>query len=161
LGAARRSAQDWDVRGPDEAPGACESQIQSHAERSNSLFYRGAQPGAPFSLGCYPSITAARLTFLPLLPQAPYAINQEGDLAVNHVDGVWGTLLPRRLRGPFEARERWRQACLAQFEAFPRAHPRSLEQRPRITRKSGHREWVDTTLGSWPANTVAKAWTRG
>jgi len=88
-------------------------------------------------------------------------INLEGDLAVNHVGGVWRTRLPLRLRGPFEARERWREVSLAQFEAFLRAHPRSFEQRPRIAGKSGHREWMDTTLSSWPANTVAEAWTQG
>jgi len=80
--------------------------------------------------------------------------------AVNRTSGVWRTLL-LGARGPFEARRRWRDVSLAQFEAFLRAYPCSLEQRPRITRKSGHREWMDTTLGSWPANTVAKAWTRG
>jgi len=27
-----------------------------------------------------------------------------------------------------------------------------------MCRKSGHHEWMDITLGSWPANAVAKAW---
>ena len=80
---------------------------------------------------------------------------------MNRMSGVWPTLLLRVLRGPFESRQRWRDVSLAQFQAFLRAYPRSLEQRPRITRKSGHSEWMDTTLGSWPANAVAKAWTRG
>ena len=74
---------------------------------------------------------------------------------------AWRTLLPQTARRPFESRRRWPDVSLAQFEAFLRTYPRSLEQRTRIARKSGHREWVDTTLGNWPANAVAKAWTRG
>lgn len=80
---------------------------------------------------------------------------------MNDVCGAWRILLQRTVRRPFETRERWREVSFAQFEAFLRAYPRSLEERPRISRKSGHREWMDTTLGSWPANAVAKAWTRG
>jgi hypothetical protein len=80
---------------------------------------------------------------------------------VNYASGVWRSLLLRRGDGAFEAQKRWREVSLAQFEAFLRAYPRSLKQRPRITRKSGHREWMDTTLGNWPANAVAQAWTRG
>lgn len=80
---------------------------------------------------------------------------------MNEVSGVWRVLLLRALRTASDPRERWREVSLTQFEAFLRAYPRPLEQRPRITRKSGHREWMDTTLGAWPANAVAKAWTRG
>lgn len=65
------------------------------------------------------------------------------------------------MRRPFGAREKWRDVARDQFEAFLQTYPRALEQRPRITRRSGHREWTDATLGSWPANAVAKAWTRG
>ena len=64
-------------------------------------------------------------------------------------------------RKPFAARELWREVSLAQFQAFLREYPRSLEERPRVAPKSAHREWTDLTLGSWPANTVAQCWTRG
>jgi hypothetical protein len=85
---------------------------------------------------------------------------------------TWHTLLlhgrPRltlatlwAMRRPFAGRERWREVSEGQFKAFLQTYPRQLEQRPRIARKSGHREWMDETLGSWPANAVAKAWTRG
>jgi hypothetical protein len=80
---------------------------------------------------------------------------------VNEVSGVWRALLLQAARKPSEPRERWREVSLTQFQAFLRAYPRPLEQRPRITRKSGRREWMDATLGEWPANAVAKAWTRG
>ena len=78
---------------------------------------------------------------------------------MNPVCSPWRTLLRRVVRGPFELRRRWRDVSLAQFEAYLCAY--TLEQRPRITRKSGHCEWMDASLGSWPANAVARAWTRG
>lgn len=65
------------------------------------------------------------------------------------------------MRKPFAARERWRAVSLTQFQAFLREYPRSREERPRGARKSVHREWTDTALGSWPANAVAQCWTRG
>ena len=65
------------------------------------------------------------------------------------------------MRRPFEAREKWRDVPKDQFEAFLHTYPRPLEQRPRIARKSAHREWTDATRGNWPASAVAKAWTRG
>lgn len=80
---------------------------------------------------------------------------------MNDVSDIWCALLRRAVRGASDARQRWRKVSVTQFEGFLRAYPRSLEQRPRISRKSGHREWMDTTLGTWPANAVAKAWTRG
>ena len=80
---------------------------------------------------------------------------------MNHSYAGWRALLQRAVRRPFEARQRWRDVSLAQFQAFLREYPRSLEERPRITRKAGHREWMDRTRGNWPANAVAKAWTRG
>ena len=80
---------------------------------------------------------------------------------MTHSYGTWRTLLEQAVRRPFEARQRWRGVCFAQFHAFLSEYPRSLEERPRITRKAGHREWMDRTLGNWPANAVAKAWARG
>jgi len=91
---------------------------------------------------------------------------------LNHASSAWHTQLLhgrtrvtlatlRALRRPFEARERWRDVSLAAFEVFLREYPRPLEPRPRLTPKTKHREWVDATLGSWPANAVAKCWTRG
>jgi hypothetical protein len=80
---------------------------------------------------------------------------------VNEVSGIWRVLLVRAVSGASDPRQRWREVSSTQFEAFLRAYPRPLAQRPRITRKSRHREWMDTTLGAWPANAVAKAWTRG
>jgi hypothetical protein len=50
---------------------------------------------------------------------------------------------------------------LAEFEAFLRTYPRPLEARPPLRRKANYREWVDLTLGEWPAGAVAKSWTRG
>ncbi len=56
----------------------------------------------------------------------------------------------------------WRDVSLTEFEAFLREYPRPLEARPpHSQRKVNFREWVDTTLGEWPDNAVAKAWTRG
>ena len=75
-------------------------------------------------------------------------------------DGWWG-LLERAARRPFATRRRWRDVSLAQFQAFLGEYPRAIEERPRITRKAGHREWMDRSLGNWPANSVARAWTRG
>ena len=83
------------------------------------------------------------------------------DLAVNNVSDVWRALFRRAVFGRFQARRRWREVSSAQFDAFLRTYPRSLEQRHPICRKSAHREWMDASLGSWPANAVAKAWTRG
>jgi hypothetical protein len=80
---------------------------------------------------------------------------------MNAVSGVWRVLLRRAAGGASDPCTRWREVSFARFEHYLRAYPRPLELRPRITRKSGHREWMDTTLGSWPANAVAKAWTRG
>ena len=80
---------------------------------------------------------------------------------MNEVSAIWGALLRRAVRGASDPIERWREVSLSQFEAFLRAYPRPLEHRPRITRRSGRREWLDATLGIWPANAVAKAWTRG
>ena len=106
------------------------------------------------------------------MPQAPLCHRIRRDFAVIHGSKGWrNSLLYGRTRGilaamravrrPFEARTRWRDVSLIQFQAFLREYPGALEQRPRITRKSGHSEWTDANLGSWPANTVAKAWTRG
>jgi len=96
----------------------------------------------------------------------------EKDIALNHPSTAWRTLLLhgrtrvtlatlRSRRRPFEARERWRDVSLAAFETFLREYPRPLEARPRLTPRARHREWMDATLGSWPANAVAKCWTRG
>jgi hypothetical protein len=49
---------------------------------------------------------------------------------------------------------------LNEFQAFLREYPRSLEERPRLTRRSGHHEWTDVTLGSRPANAVTQCRTR-
>ena len=82
-------------------------------------------------------------------------------IVVNEVSAVWRALLLRTVRKATDPRERWREVSLSQYEAFLRAYPRPLEHRPRITRRSGRREWLDATLGTWPANAVAKAWMRG
>ena len=79
---------------------------------------------------------------------------------MDRMSGVLRALLLREIRGLFEAPRRWRDFSLAQLKAFLGAYPRLLEQRPRITHKSGHSERTDTTPGSRPANTPAKAWMR-
>lgn len=61
----------------------------------------------------------------------------------------------------FEQREHWRDVSQLEFEAFLRHYPRPLEARPPLTRKANYREWLDPTLGRWPASAVAKVWTRG
>src|SRR6516165_5043498 len=107
--------------------------------------------------------------FLPDSPSdSVRTVNSERRTAV----ATWHTLLlhgrPRTtlttlwsMRRPFEAREKWRDVPRDELEACLQAYPRPLEPRPRMTRKSGHREWTDANRGSWPANAVAKAWTRG
>ncbi len=56
----------------------------------------------------------------------------------------------------------WRDVSLAEFEAFLRCYPRPLEARsPLSQRKVNFREWLDVSLGEWPDNAVAKAWTLG
>ena len=87
--------------------------------------------------------------------------SSEEGLALNNVSDVWRALFRRAVVGRFQARRRWREVSSAQFDAFLRTYPRSLEQRHPSCRKSAHREWTDPTLGSWPANAVAKAWTHG
>jgi hypothetical protein len=58
--------------------------------------------------------------------------------------------------------ENWRDVSLAEFEAFLRDYPRPLEARPPPSqRKANFRAWLDASLGEWPENAVAKAWTRG
>ena len=61
----------------------------------------------------------------------------------------------------FGAGERWRDVSLAAFEVFLQEYLRPLEAWPLLTPKAKHRAWTDATLGSWPANAVAKHWTRG
>jgi hypothetical protein len=62
---------------------------------------------------------------------------------------------------PFESRERWRDVSQLEFDEFLRDYPRPLEARPPPTRKANYREWLDPTLGKWPASAVAKFWRRG
>jgi hypothetical protein len=64
------------------------------------------------------------------------------------------------MRQPFIAREQWCDVPVAEFEAFLRDYPRPLVARPPLPHKSNYREWLDPTLGNWPDNAVAKAWTR-
>ena len=61
----------------------------------------------------------------------------------------------------FASREQWCDVSFAEFEIFLRAYPRSLEARPPLPRRARYREWTDATLGRWPDNAVAKAWSRG
>ena len=62
---------------------------------------------------------------------------------------------------PFEQREQWIDVSQLEFDAFLRDYPRPLEVRPPLSRKARYREWLDSTLGNWPGNAVAKSWTRG
>jgi hypothetical protein len=59
------------------------------------------------------------------------------------------------------AREQWRDVSAAEFDAFLRDYPRPLEAHPPLSHKARFREWLDTSLGSWPHSTVAKTWIRG
>ena len=80
-----------------------------------------------------------------------------------YTSNAWRVTLStlRAMGRPLDVRQRWREVSLAAFEVFLREYPRALEPRPRLTPKSRHREWTDPTLGSWPANAVARCWTRG
>ena len=62
---------------------------------------------------------------------------------------------------PFVLRERWFDVSGAEFDAFLRDYPRPLEARPPLGQKANYREWVDPTIGAWPANAVGKSWKRG
>ena len=65
-------------------------------------------------------------------------------------------------RGMRERLENWRDVSLAEFEAFLRGYPRPLEARPALSQRNvNFRAWLDASLGEWPDNVVAKAWTRG
>jgi hypothetical protein len=82
---------------------------------------------------------------------------------VTHASAAWRVTLAtlRAMRRSLDVRQRWHEVSVAAFEAFLRDYPRPLEPRPRLTPKSRHREWVDPTLGSWPASAVARCWTQG
>jgi hypothetical protein len=60
----------------------------------------------------------------------------------------------------FARRGQWADVSSLEFEAFLRDYPRPLEARPQLTRKANYREWLDSSLGSWPDNAVAKTWIR-
>jgi hypothetical protein len=77
------------------------------------------------------------------------------------MDGREQRTYAARMPLPFSVREHWRDVSLAELEAFVREYPRPLQARPPVGRKTNYREWVDPTLGSWPGNAVAKAWSRG
>ena len=62
---------------------------------------------------------------------------------------------------PFVLRERWFDVSGAEFDAFLRDYPRPLEARPPLAQKANYREWVDPTIGAWPANAVGKSWKCG
>jgi hypothetical protein len=62
---------------------------------------------------------------------------------------------------PFVRRERWFDVSALEFEAFLRDYPRPLEARPPLPQKANYREWVDPSIGAWPANAVGKSWKRG
>ena len=65
----------------------------------------------------------------------------------------------RSMREPLE---HWRDVSLAEFETFLRTYPRPLEARPPLRqRKVNFRAWLDSSLGEWPQNVVAKTWKRG
>ena len=66
-----------------------------------------------------------------------------------------------RMAEPFVLRERWFDVSASEFEAFLRDYPRPLEARPPLNRKANYREWVDPSIGAWPANAVGKSWKRG
>ena len=66
-----------------------------------------------------------------------------------------------RMAEPFVLRERWFDVSGAEFDAFLRDYPRPLEARPPLGQKANYREWVDPTIGAWPANAVGKSWKRG
>jgi hypothetical protein len=54
------------------------------------------------------------------------------------------------------------RVSVPEFEALLRTYPRPLEARPPLSqRKVNFRAWLDASLGEWPENVVAKAWTRG
>lgn len=119
-----------------------------------------------------PDITGFRLTYSPPTLQTPHAVKWERGITLKDTSDAWRTVLLRgrtrvtlaamhAVRKSFAARERWRAVSLAQFQTYLREYPRSLEERPRVARRSAHREWTDVTLGSWPANAVAQCWTRG
>ena len=55
----------------------------------------------------------------------------------------------------------WRNVTACEFEAFLQQYPRPLEAMPPPTQKACFREWLDATLGEWPASAVAKSWRRG
>ena len=155
------------------APGATAlPALRCNELRRLGAFYQAADPVpavGPRTLPSSPNhaiwmlrIHNRRSTDFLTAPPAHCLCGQFGKaFAVNQASVTWRTLLARAARGPSEARSRWREVSLAQFQVFLREYPRSLEERPRISRKSAHREWMDTALGSWPANAVAQVWTRG
>jgi hypothetical protein len=77
------------------------------------------------------------------------------------MDGSYEALYPARMLQPFARREQWADMSLPEFEAFLSSYPRPLEARPPLSRNANYHEWIDSTLGSWPDNVVAKTWKRG
>jgi len=55
--------------------------------------------------------------------------------------------------------ELWRFITAAEFQAFLKDYPRPLEVHPPLERKANFRSYSDTTLGRWPANVIATAFT--
>ena len=53
--------------------------------------------------------------------------------------------------------EPWRFITGAEFEAFLKEYPRTLEAHPPLERKANFRSYSDVTLGPWPGNVVATA----
>jgi hypothetical protein len=67
----------------------------------------------------------------------------------------------REMRIEDHPAERWRYVETAEFERWLKAFPRPLEVDPPLDRKARFRGWSDPTLGSYPANVVAKMWRIG
>jgi hypothetical protein len=55
----------------------------------------------------------------------------------------------------------WHEVTVVEFESFLQTYPRPLEAQPPIYRKAIYRKWLDSSLGEWPDNVVAKRWLRG
>ena len=53
----------------------------------------------------------------------------------------------------------WRFISAAEFDAFLKGYPRTLEAHPPLERKANFRSYSDATLGRWPGNVVATAHT--